>query len=172
MSKSTFEIMKVEDEAPFYQLNNLPVFKLNCSLFESNDEDFDTGITDIDGVENLGYVQAINLKSPGISGTFQVGEQVQKIIDSDNGKYLRAEVTNWNDSDDILTLAHIGRTDGLFGQFIDSDLITGITSGASGRVETVAEKQGGITIGQNDAFDNTADDFLDFSENNPFGDPV
>ena len=50
LSKSMFQIMKVEHEDPFYQLNNLVVFKLQCELFEFNDEDFDTSIEDIDDI--------------------------------------------------------------------------------------------------------------------------
>ena len=48
MTNSFFEITFVEDDKPFYQLSNLPVYKLTCSLFEYNDEDFDTGIDEID----------------------------------------------------------------------------------------------------------------------------
>ena len=44
MTNSFFEINFVEDEQPFYQLSNLPVYKLECSLFEYNDEDFETGV--------------------------------------------------------------------------------------------------------------------------------
>ena len=40
-ARKLFQIMHVEHEQPFYQLNNLPVFKLQCELFEYNDEDFD-----------------------------------------------------------------------------------------------------------------------------------
>ena len=36
MSNSFFEISFVEDEQPFYQLSNLPVYKMQCSLFEYN----------------------------------------------------------------------------------------------------------------------------------------
>jgi hypothetical protein len=46
-SKKMFQIMHVEHEQPFYQLNNLPVFKLQCELFEYNDEDFDVNNDDI-----------------------------------------------------------------------------------------------------------------------------
>jgi hypothetical protein len=46
-----FQIMHVEHEQPFYQLNNLPIYKLRCELFEYNDEDIDTGNTDIDQIE-------------------------------------------------------------------------------------------------------------------------
>lgn len=50
-SKKIFQIMHVEHEQPFYQLNNLPVFKLQCELFEYNDEDFDVNNDDITQLE-------------------------------------------------------------------------------------------------------------------------
>ena len=46
-----FEIMHVEHEQPFYQLNNLPVYKLRCELFVYNDEDFDVSQEAIQQVE-------------------------------------------------------------------------------------------------------------------------
>ena len=49
--KKMFQIMHVEHEQPFYQLNNLPVFKLQCELFEYNDEDFDVSNDDISQLE-------------------------------------------------------------------------------------------------------------------------
>ena len=42
LSNSVFEIMMVEDEQPFYQLSQLPVWKLQCSLFEYNEENFNS----------------------------------------------------------------------------------------------------------------------------------
>ena len=53
-SKKLFQIMHVEHEQPFYQLNNLPVFKLQCELFEYNDEDFDVNNDDISQLERDG----------------------------------------------------------------------------------------------------------------------
>ena len=53
-SKKMFQIMHVEHEQPFYQLNNLPVFKLQCELFEYNDEDFDVNNDDISQLERDG----------------------------------------------------------------------------------------------------------------------
>jgi len=50
-SRKIFEITHVEHEQPFYQLNNLPTFKLRCELFEYGDEDMDTNILDVDSVE-------------------------------------------------------------------------------------------------------------------------
>ena len=50
-AKKMFEIMHVEHEQPFYQLNNLPVYKLRCELFVYNGEDFDVSQEDIQQVE-------------------------------------------------------------------------------------------------------------------------
>ena len=48
--KGSFQISYVEDDNPFYQLSNLPTFKLTCELFEYGNEAIDTGI--IAEVEN------------------------------------------------------------------------------------------------------------------------
>lgn len=56
LSNSLFQIMHVEHEQPFYQLNNLYTFKMRAELFEANDEDFDTSIPEIDQIEaDYGY---------------------------------------------------------------------------------------------------------------------
>jgi len=57
MSNSIFQIQKVETETPFYQLSNLPTFRLQAELFEYNDEDFDTGIDQVDEIEYEGAYQ-------------------------------------------------------------------------------------------------------------------
>lgn len=57
LSKSIFQINKVETETPFYQLSNLPTFRLQAELFEYSDEDFDTGIDTIDDIEYEGAFQ-------------------------------------------------------------------------------------------------------------------
>ena len=43
-SKTLFEVRFVEHEKPFYQLNDLPVYELQCEMFEYESQDFDTGI--------------------------------------------------------------------------------------------------------------------------------
>jgi hypothetical protein len=47
-----FEITFVEDE-DFERLHNIPVFTLTCKLFEYSNEALDTGIAEIDAIENL-----------------------------------------------------------------------------------------------------------------------
>jgi hypothetical protein len=50
-TKSLFEIKYVDFQNPFYQLNQIYVFRLTCELFEYSSEDLDTGISTIDGIE-------------------------------------------------------------------------------------------------------------------------
>lgn len=48
MTKSFFEIKKVQAANPFYQLGKLFVYRLECELFQFASEDFNTGIEEID----------------------------------------------------------------------------------------------------------------------------
>ena len=71
-SKKLFQIMHVEHEQPFYQLNNLPVFKLQCELFEYNDEDIDVSNDDITQIEvDAGFRYDLTL-TQGITATTKV----------------------------------------------------------------------------------------------------
>ena len=49
--KRLFEISFVDHDDPFYQLDNLPVYKLYCRTFEYSSEILDTGIDAIDDIE-------------------------------------------------------------------------------------------------------------------------
>jgi len=47
-----FEISFVEDQEPFFQLGNLPVYKLRARRWEYSSERLNTGVTDIDSAED------------------------------------------------------------------------------------------------------------------------
>ena len=47
-----FEINFVDHDEPFHQLDNNPVYKMRCRLFEYSSEILDTGITAIDEIED------------------------------------------------------------------------------------------------------------------------
>jgi len=47
-----FEISFVEDQEPFFQLGNLPVYKLRARTWEYSSERLDTGVSDIDSAED------------------------------------------------------------------------------------------------------------------------
>ena len=165
LSQSIFEIRRVETETPFYQLANLPTFRMQCELFEYNDEDFDTGFKTIDGVEEeSAYQVALTLDS---AAGFSIGETVTQAYDTYN---LTGEVTRWSDSDGILRLAHVGASDGKFHQFGTGVQVTGGTSLAKATPTFVEDLQAIQADAQNRIFDDFEADFLDFSERNPFGD--
>ena len=53
LMNSFFEILFVEDQEPFFQLGNLPVYKLRVTRWEYSGEELNTNITDIDEKENV-----------------------------------------------------------------------------------------------------------------------
>ena len=65
LTNKMFEIRMVEHEQPFYQLENLPIYKLRCTLFEYTGEDFDNQIDEIQDIEeNFSYQYKVSLISP------------------------------------------------------------------------------------------------------------
>ena len=60
--KKLFKIDFVEHEDPFYQVADLPVFKLKCSVFEYSHEDFDTGISEIDSTQTAEDISTLNFQ--------------------------------------------------------------------------------------------------------------
>lgn len=57
LTNKMFQIQHVEHEQPFYQIENLPVYKMRCTLFEYTGEDFDTSIDAIQDIEKDGAYQ-------------------------------------------------------------------------------------------------------------------
>lgn len=173
LSNSMFEILKVETETPFYQLSQLPTFRMQCELFEYSDEDFDTGIESIDVVEEESayqYVMTVDSNGSGAAGAtdhFLVGEQVVQTYDTYT---MEGEVVRFNDSDKKVYVAHAGASDGEFHTFNTTTLLVGQTSGAASSVSLVEQLQAIQNTAQNKVFDDFEGDFLDFSESNPFGD--
>lgn len=172
LSNSIFEITKVEDESPFYQLKDLPVFKMRAELFEYSDEDFDTGVEAIDSVEAAHAYQTI-LTFSSISGAFAFNENVSQT--NSDGNTITGEVVNIDNSDAAALKIFVGHSGGTgeYQPWTTDAVVTGATSGATGTPISVGEDlQDGA---MNDSFDTTAQggdiDFMDFSESNPFGDP-
>ena len=57
--KKLFEISFVDHDDPFYQIDNLPVYKLYCRTFEYSSEVLDTGIYAIDDIETKRSTDAL-----------------------------------------------------------------------------------------------------------------
>ena len=166
LSKSMFEVMHVEHEQPFYQLANLPTFKMRCQLFEYSGEDLDTDLTTIDTIEQTNAYE-FDMVLSGVSGDFQIGERVSQTLG--DGTILGAEVSEWVSSTNSLSVIHLGGNDGKFHLPSTGRVITGQESNATGTVASFTEDNQMHSNEQNDDF--TGLDFIDFSETNPFGDP-
>ena len=183
LSKSFFEISYVEHEQPFYQLSNLPVFKLQARLFEFNEEEFNTGVAEVDSIENnFGYQEIFDIGS--VSGTFEIGERIKYVSVQASELDVTPVVEEVNISAQLLqidgvkmTVNQIETTDGLYHTFGVSNTLVGITSGATATITQVYDISSSVDntfttdlAARNFNFEDEADDIIDFSESNPFGD--
>ena len=168
MSNKMFEITHVEHEQPFYQLQNVPVFKCRAQLFEFSDEDFDTGIERLDDIDK-DYAYTYNLILQNNTDKIRQGMTVTQMLDSAENISITGEVSNYNNTTKVLSLIHVGATDGKFHNFITTRTVSIPGVGGFG-ITSVAEDNKISNNEQNDDF-STLTDFLDFTENNPFGDP-
>ena len=166
MSESMFEIRRVETETPFYQLKDLPTFRLQCELFEYSGEDFDTGVDTIQDVETEGSFK-YNLSLDSGGGRFIQGETVTQVFDTYN---MIGEVAFASDSGNTLHLIHSGATDGLFHEWTTTRSIIGDQSQHVATPTSINQINDILSDNQNKTFDDFESDFLDFSESNPFGD--
>lgn len=181
MSNSFFEISFVEDEQPFYQLSNLPVYKMQCSLFEYNEEDFETGVDAIDVVQGQQSYQVGMAVTVSGGNHFKQGETVTQTISTNPAISVYGEIQTLTKTSDIaatISLSNIGVT----GSTEARDFVVSNTLGLVGSESTntcyitsindVADEESfpSDDQAQNYAFEIEADGFLDFTETNPFGD--
>ena len=190
LSNKFFEVMFVEHEQPFYQLSNLPVYRLQCALYEYNEEDFDTGIAQIDAIEETDTYQVTIDYSTSNNNHLQKNEKVTQDLTFNNESPPVALTSVFGEIQKIEKLsASAGRIQisqiGVSGIDEARDFIVSSTLTLTGEesLQTVAITKV-YDIGDNSAlvdptssnsenvaFEVTADGFLDFTESNPFGDP-
>jgi len=154
--KKLFEINFVDHDEPFYQLDNNPVYKMRCRLFEYSSEALDTGITAIDAIEDDLSRQAL---------IYQFTLEQSSAVNED----IRLE---WGVADAGLVLEET-----------DGDNIVG-ENDSSSVGESITLENGSYLLNeeyivgdfdqdktaQNELFDLLDDTILDFTERNPFGD--
>ena len=76
LTKDIYEIKFVGKEEPFFQFGKIQFFAITAEIYEVGQDDFDTGVAEIDAVEQL-FDNAIKLfMDPGGTGDFTVGEEV------------------------------------------------------------------------------------------------
>lgn len=186
LSKSLFQIMHVEHEVPFYQLSQFPTYQLQCELFEYNQEEFETGIRELDSIQER-FSDHLKLTIGSVSGTYQLGETVKQ----DTGLtytvtigqtqvqetlYVIAEVAEFTTAaGGIAELVLVGQSssDGSNREFtVNNNRIVGEDSSASALITAINEDVlEDNPFADNDDFEIEGDSIIDFSESNPFGEP-
>tara|TARA_Y100001937_G_scaffold19027_1_gene26245 strand:+ start:1682 stop:2614 length:933 start_codon:yes stop_codon:yes gene_type:complete len=189
MTNAFFEINFVEHEQPFYQLSNLPVYKLSCAKFEYSDEEFETGVGEIDDKTGAAAYQiAIDLTVTG-GNHFDHSEIVtQELVAADGSTpaiKIFGEVQTLTKTSDIagsISVSNIGVSGSdTYRQFIASATkpLVGSTSGNSCIITKVYDIDDNDPnnvfpsdgAAQNVTFESIGNNFIDFTESNPFGDP-
>ena len=186
MTNSFFEISYVEDDSPFYQLSNLPIYKMQCTLFEYNEEDFETGNTDIDeATAKSAYQLPMDITITN-GNHFEVGEIIEQTLVAAVGAtpaiIVFGEVqqrTKSSETESKVWISNIGATGTTVAKdFTLGGTVTGRTSAYTGTIATIYSDLTDTTgqawatdqAAQNIDFELDADGFIDFSESNPFGD--
>ena len=160
-----FQINFVDHDEPFYQLDNNPVYKMRCRLYDYSSEIIDTGISDIDAIESEQSQDAL---------IYQFTLEQSSAVTED----IRLE---YGTDDDVAS--------GLLLEETDGDNIVGESDstsvGESILLEQAADSgddayliQEDYIVGdfdqdktaQNELFEIKSRTILDFSESNPFGD--
>ena len=144
-----FEITFVDKDDPFYQIHNLPAFKLKCKTFEYSGEDLNTGITEIDAIETDNSLDLLQFQMTlEQSGTFNEG------LELEDGT---GNVEQEDSTDNVIGENETGGESILLetGDYIIQEAIV---------VDTIDENA------MNDFFEREDDNIIDFSESNPFGD--
>ena len=160
LTKDLYEIKFVEVEAVFHQFGKLQFYQITAEIYEMGNESIDTGIADIDLIENI-LTSAINVVMLNGSGTiaYEVGETVTGSISG-----VTAKVTEWNPTTRTLTV--ITRT----GTFVEEEMLVGEESDAEWEVQSFRTQEDPNTdYDQNKYIQDEADYILDFTEKNPFG---
>ena len=150
--KKIFQIDFVDHDDPFYQVDNLPVYKLSCSTFEYSSEAIDTGVGVIDAIETEASLDAlfyqITLEQPGTLNEYMGLENEIGFVDletaTDSG-YLVAETDTYN--------GNLLMEDGAY--VVSEEYV----------IDTIDAEA------KNEFIETEADLILDFTEKNPFGEP-
>lgn len=181
-SRTLFEIRHVEYKVPFYQLQNLPVYRLECELFEYRSEKIDTGIPELDVYEQL-YAASTTFQISGGTKSFIAGESIsQRFGDTASGFVtITGEVASFerdatNGSLANLKVVGIVSDDADYVGFELGSIYSNDSTNTAWSITKIYGINDGddLNIGndsftQNSFFETKADDIIDFSESNPFG---
>lgn len=178
LNKGLFEIKFVEHENPFYQLGKLLSFQLTCELFQYSEEKMNTGVPEIDVVEDInGYNITLSLGATGGTGNFTKGDTVYQfgngaITGSVESATAKATVVSFNPNNpNTIVLSDI------VGKWSETSInkqykITNNNSIPSYRIVTgIQDKFGDFVDDSNKQIQDEANQYFNFTEKHPFGEP-
>jgi hypothetical protein len=89
-----FEITFVDHDDPFYQVQNLPTYKLKCKTFEYASEVIDTGIAELDAIEDNNSLDMLShqLSLETATGTGAIA--LENSVDGAIASYIVLETYN------------------------------------------------------------------------------
>ena len=162
--KRLFEISFVDHDDPFYQLDNLPVYKLYCRTFEYSSEILDTGIDAIDDIETK---RSTAFQDYEISGEQGATTTYNQEIGLECGT-MYATGPGFVELEDGLGQL-IGENETGFTSILteDSDAYYSFFIIQEGFSLATQDTQS-----DNEFLETQATAILDFTESNPFGDPT
>ena len=168
--KWLFEISFVDIDDPFYQVDNIPVYKLYARTVEYSMEDLDTGVADIDAIETKYSTDALDWQFLGEqSSTTIFNQQIAIERGTYSGAWPGSGVIQLQDATDGAGSMLLGENQTGFSAILteDSDsYYAWFIISEDFRISTLD------TGSDNEYLNTQATAILDFSETNPFGEPT
>ena len=178
-TQGLFEIKFVEDKKPFLQLGNASTFKLICELFEYESQEIDTGVPEVDKVQEE-HTQTFKFDAT-LNGEFTLGENLTFVLPSGvtgSTEFVGYEVVSSSPEKYNVTVGVLTFDDGEFHTLAPGTVLTGSTTGSTATVVDLYDLQDSDVLNfendafaQNSSFSGDVQDFIDFRESNPFGEP-
>ena len=161
--KKMFQINFVDQDEPFFQLDNNPVYKLRCRLYDYASEELDTGIDDIDAIQ-----EAISTSTSEHQFTMEADSAVVNAINMEDNS---GRIIHENDTDELVIYEDSDLTTSSGVLLLENDADTGNKEYLIQEDYIIGDgTTSGVQGAQNELFDNFDDTVLDFTESNPFGD--
>ena len=166
-----FEISFVDIDDPFYQIDNLPVYKLYCRTVEYSAERLDTGIDAIDDIETDTTGDALQwqfLSEQGTTTNYVENIELERGTDLYTTGSVELE-TATDGGTGVLT----GETETGFGSIMTEESTSKYSFFIINEEYTITTSD---PLADNDwiedAVTSSTDPVLDFTEKNPFGEPA
>ena len=171
-----WEIAFVDIDDPFYQVDNLPVYKMFCRTFEYSSERLDTGISVIDNIETTYSTDQLTWQMIGEAGSTITYNENMASEDVSGGLLMQEDGTTGAGLGDNLTaedevgfdavlLENSNAYDSYFIIAEEFELSTQDDTSDNKYIEDQAADRGVV-------WDGDWEGILDFTEKNPFGEPT